>query len=178
MKICKDCQQQKELTAFYYNKKKDLYETSCKVCRAKRKRLYISSSPKEYIKNLVHQSKNRSRAGLFFSITPDEVYEIYQKQKGKCAISNITMSYVKDGKGDLINNYKNISIDRIDNAKPYSIENVQLICVALNFWKRNLSNEDFCLVLDLFYRGMCGDTSAGDRHPMRFFKHSHLIKKN
>ena len=133
MKICKDCQQQKELTAFYYNKKKDLYETSCKVCRAKRKRLYISSSPKEYIKNLVHQSKNRNRAGLFFSITPDEVYEIYQKQKGKCAISNITMSYVKDGKGDLINNYKNISIDRIDNAKPYSIENIQLICVALNF---------------------------------------------
>lgn len=80
MKICKDCQQQKELTAFT-TAKKDLYETSCKVCRAKRKRLHISSSPKEYIKNLVHQSKNRSRAGLFFSITPDEVYEIYQKQK-------------------------------------------------------------------------------------------------
>ena len=87
------------------------------------------------------------------------------------------MSYVKDGKGDLINNYKNISIDRIDNAKPYSTENVQLICVALNFWKRNLSNQDFCLLIDLFYKGMCGDTSAGDRHPMRFFKHSHLVKK-
>lgn len=158
-------------------KKKGLYETSCKACRAKRKRVHISSDPKYYIYNLVNQSKGRARAGLFFSITPDEVYQIYQKQKGKCAISNITMSYVKDGKGDLINNYKNISIDRIDNAKPYSIDNVQLICVALNFWKRNLSNEDFCLLLGLFYKGMSGDTLAGNRHPMRFFKHSHLIKK-
>jgi hypothetical protein len=37
----------------------------------------------------------------------------------------------------------NVSIDRIDSTKGYTIDNVQLVCVVLNIAKSNLPQNDY-----------------------------------
>lgn len=43
--------------------------------------------------------------------------------------------------------HTNVSIDRIDSDKGYTIDNVQLVCMAVNQMKSDLTNEElmyFC----------------------------------
>ena len=49
------------------------------------------------------------------------------------------MTHTKDGTGY---HYKNISIDRINPKRGYIIENIQLVCYAINMMKWVHSNKD------------------------------------
>jgi hypothetical protein len=64
--------------------------------------------------------------------------EIYQKQNGKCVISNVEMTYVA-GKGRV---FTNISIDRINSNIGYEKGNIQLVCFAVNVMKQENTLED------------------------------------
>ena len=69
--------------------------------------------------------------------------ELWLKQQGKCAISNIDMTYIFNcGRVPT-----NVSIDRIDSTKGYTINNIQLVCMACNQMKSDLSEYklyEFC----------------------------------
>lgn len=75
---------------------------------------------------------------MFFDIDIDFMYCLWQKQKGKCALTGIPMTTTKHGRRNT-----NISIDRIDSTKGYTKENVQLVCSAINFMKANMDNSTF-----------------------------------
>ena len=65
------------------------------------------------------------------------------KRQVKCAISNIDMTYVFNC-GRIPTN---VSIDRIDSAKGYIMNNIQLVCMACNQMKSDLSEHklyEFC----------------------------------
>ncbi len=84
-----------------------------------------------YMNTLVRRGKQR-QASLDIEI----VLEILEKQKYKCAISGIEMTHE-------IGNTFNASIDRVDNNKLYSHENIQIVCKCVNSWRSSTNLELF-----------------------------------
>lgn len=75
-----------------------------------------------------HNAKMR---GMAFEITTEDVMTSYRKNHGKCAVTGIPfdMSKYKGGQG---RRPWVPSIDRIDSAKPYTTDNIRIVCVATN----------------------------------------------
>jgi hypothetical protein len=65
--------------------------------------------------------------------------ELWELQKGNCAISKIPMTY------EMFNGRTptNVSVDRIDSNKGYEKGNIQLVCMAVNQMKSDLDAEEF-----------------------------------
>jgi hypothetical protein len=83
----------------------------------------------------------KNKLELDFKI--DYLHELWEKQKSKCKISNINMTYIM-GQGRIPTN---VSIDRIDSNKGYIKNNIQLVCMAVNQMKSDLKIEElvyFC----------------------------------
>ena len=67
----------------------------------------------------------------------DYLLDLWDKQNGICALSGIKMTYeLKKGRTPT-----NVSIDKIDRTKGYIIGNIQLVCMACNQIKSDMSEE-------------------------------------
>lgn len=82
------------------------------------------------------QAKNRN---IPFKITIKQMWNIFRKQKGKCALSGMRLyfnssSRTKDG---------NASLDRVDSSRGYSLNNIQWVDKNINKMKNCLSEEQF-----------------------------------
>lgn len=76
-----------------------------------------------------------------FNITIEDAWNLFVKQNGKCALSNIEIEIPRSKKRS------SASIDRIDSSKDYSIENIQWVHKTVNKMKMALPQEifvDFC----------------------------------
>lgn len=82
---------------------------------------------------------SRKTNGLNFHTTCRDCEEA---QNGKCAISGLDMTY-ELGEGRI---YTNVSIDQIMPSKGYTIDNIQLVCMAVNQLKSDL-DMDTILIL-------------------------------
>lgn len=88
----------------------------------------------------------RDRASNYkipFTISKEFLLQLWDKQKSLCAISNIPMTY-KHCSGRVSTN---VSIDQINPHLGYTEGNVQLVCMAVNQMKSDLSLEElymFC----------------------------------
>lgn len=121
----------------------------CKECKRKQyeKRLIQNrwkSDVHDVLRSRFYGARDRARRkNLEFDITLDYLMYLWNKQQGKCALSGIKMTTVLyDGRIPT-----NVSLDRIDTKKGYTMDNVQLVCMAVNQMKNDLSiNElySFC----------------------------------
>lgn len=89
-------------------------------------------------------AKDRAkRNGLEFDLTKEVLKSMWESQKGLCAITKIPMTYtLDDGR-----TFTNVSIDKIDPNKGYTQDNIQLVCMAINQMKSDMTMEDlyyFC----------------------------------
>lgn len=75
---------------------------------------------------------------LLFNITIEYIWELYLKQKGKCALSGVPIIFSTWWKGE-----QTASLDRIDSKNGYEIGNVQWIHKAINKMKGKLSDQKF-----------------------------------
>ena len=90
-------------------------------------------------------NRRTSRANLTWNINQAHLYNCYHKQKGKCALSGITMTWLTgQGKVDT-----NISIDRINPTVGYEPNNIQLITYRCNIMKHDLKEEDLYQLVSL-----------------------------
>jgi hypothetical protein len=131
----------------------------CKCSITKPKRMFSSVVCKNKFNhkrhNYKYQIKSKSRTPYVFlnailkkkqrELNIDEVYGIYLRQKGLCAITKRVMTH-ELGNGKV---QTNISIDRIDSAKGYTIDNVQLVCYIVNIMKNEMSLNDLRRWCDL-----------------------------
>ena len=115
----------------------------CRRCRSAGKRKSISSSPYSYLSHLYSHISHKRRDTHGFTIEREDLYAIYERQDGLCAITGIAMTHIKDGKGKRKGTMANISIDRIDNDQEYDAENIQLVCFAVNIMKHTHSMKEF-----------------------------------
>jgi len=81
---------------------------------------------------------NASARHISFDLTLEQGWELYQTQKGLCALSGIPITFnstskVCDGTA---------SLDRIDSSKGYVMGNVQWVHKTVNFMKHTLSTKE------------------------------------
>ena len=92
--------------------------------------------------NIFDAARSRTKKGsLIFEITLEDVLEIYEIQKGSCALTNIEFSL--DRLGRKSKNPFAPSLDRIDSDKGYTKENIRLVCVIVNLALNNFGDNAF-----------------------------------
>jgi hypothetical protein len=94
---------------------------------------------KEFIRHASGEKSRESRRKLKFNITLEDAWTLYQKQNGKCALSDIPIGFCVECSLDK-DGYKKhwkhtASLDRIDSSKNYDIENVQWVHKDINRMK-------------------------------------------
>ena len=99
-------------------------------------------------KKKIKKKKKKGRI-LAFEIDQEFIIQLFHKQEGKCAITNMIMTHnaLNENKPDTehIRNLKNISIDRIDSSIGYTKDNVQLVWAIINRMKYNLDASEFIM---------------------------------
>ena len=81
--------------------------------------------------------------------------KLWEKQRGRCALTGLPMTWQIATREDIANGYglgRNVSVDRIDNARGYVKGNIRLICSQLNYMRGSLSDNDFILWCELVVR--------------------------
>lgn len=73
-------------------------------------------------------------------LSTEYLHELLNKQKGLCALSGIELTCILE-KGKRFKT--NASIDRINAGQPYTEDNIQLVCSALNGFRTDTSLEEF-----------------------------------
>ena len=112
----------------YREKNKDRLKDGAKKYREiKKKKTY--SSDEAFLRNLVYMKRSRilieKKPQQRFNLTYEQVIDIYNKQERKCFYSGLPFVIEK-------NHPMSISIDRIDNNKGYTIDNIALCLVSIN----------------------------------------------
>ena len=137
---CGKCKKEISILDFRYREARagnkgldlNLYHTICTDCATKCSNKYKSKDIKTFI--LRHIGSRKNKKG---NITKDNFNEL-KGSDGKCAITGLPLIIeVNSGK------FNQVSPDRIDNTKNYDIDNVQIVCLAINLAKKNynISND-------------------------------------
>lgn len=84
-------------------------------------------------------TRNAARRKLEFRITIQDLWEQFLKQNKQCAITKLPLTFPKTH-GDRT---ATASLDRIDNNKGYTKNNIQWLHKEINYMKSDLSVEDF-----------------------------------
>jgi len=147
--ICTTCKIEQPSDNFGKRKdQKNGYNNACKKCRKQmRQKLFLNLD--SYIRYLykelqIHAKKRK----IEVHITIDDIMKQFKIQDGICMLSNIKMTHQSADRVTterIINPY-NISVDRIDSSKDYTIDNIQLVCVIVNRMKLFLEDDQFLLL--------------------------------
>jgi hypothetical protein len=118
-------------------------------CGCKHPRHYKNSQCKQwsgygdisghYFSTLKTGAKNRN---IEFNITIQEIWDLFVKQKGQCALSNLPLQF--SGQRQIKKGVEQTaSLDRIDSSKGYTIDNVQWLHKDVNKMKNGYSQHYF-----------------------------------
>ena len=113
-----------------FNKK---YDGSRKQWRRER----LNRSPRAAL--AASRSSGLHRRPTQNPITILQLIELWEVQKGLCAVSGIEMTWGKGDKGKAMPT--SVSLDRIDNSRSYEPGNVRLICHAFNCFRGQMDDE-------------------------------------
>ena len=139
VKFCKCCKEIKTREEFGLHTRSKTKEKQirniCKNCSAKG--LFIKT-PEAYMRRLLNGIRGDKSRGECL-VTLEDLINLYYKQNKLCALSGKEMTH-EVGKGKI---FSNISVDRIDSNKGYSLDNIQLLCVGINGMKSDLEINKF-----------------------------------
>lgn len=151
--ICRLCNIEKPLSDFGLREKDShLCRSSCRACDANsRLRWYhhvkANRTFEQTIELRVYQARKRAtKKKLEFDITSSDILDIFNRQSGKCFYSGIDMEKIPK-----IDNYYNLSIDRVDSKKGYVKDNVVLCCDSVNTMKNSMPTEVFIDICEKIY---------------------------
>jgi hypothetical protein len=142
-KRCTKCEILKPFGDFPFHKKTyDTFDSWCKTCRKK----YNYECKQSLDTHIRHRLRSILDDRRKHEVLIDLQYlvNLWEKQNGKCAISNVQMTHQRTKR---IQNQTNASLDRIDSSKGYIPGNVQWLCWTVNRMKgeHNLEElRDWC----------------------------------
>lgn len=152
---CRICGQYFEEDNFDVNSKlksRNGRDRRCKKCKYETLKIFKKNLSGEDALNHIlsmrlNSIKERSKKkGWETFIELKDLENLYYKQNGLCALSKIKMTYdILDGRTPT-----NLSIDRIDTNKSYTIDNIQMVCMAVNQMKSDLNMDQllyFCKLI-------------------------------
>ena len=141
-KKCANCKKQLPIAEFEVLNRK-WKRSICRKCRTTAQNKNRSASAASSLSHLCTQLKyarNKKNPEMEWAIDPGDLATIWHRQNGRCAISGIHMTHVKDGTG--VHDF-NVSIDRINPHLHYLPDNIQLVCHRVNIMKHNLPEDSF-----------------------------------
>lgn len=95
-------------------------------------------------KSVVTKIKLRAKLrGKKFNLSGEYLWELYQNQNGKCALSGIDIGFTALSEYNLSNPHISASLDRIDSSKGYIQGNVQWVHSMVNIMKNEFSEKEF-----------------------------------
>lgn len=150
--LCYSCKQYKPLD--YFDKNIDKWfraekDSRCKECKRnaylrRKEKNRGSKDLNRLLYEKFHGLKDRARKkDIQCNIDLQYLHELWNTQKGLCALSGIPMTYYFDS-GRVPTN---VSVDRINSNLGYIKGNLQLVCMAVNQMKSDLTIEQlkyFC----------------------------------
>lgn len=102
-----------------------------------RKKRSHHTIPGRYFNSIICSAKKRE---LSFSLTLDYIWTLFEKQKGRCALSGLEIRFHKPGERYTS---QTASLDRIDSSKGYEKNNVRWVHKTINIMKLDLEDKDF-----------------------------------
>jgi len=152
-KTCTRCKRKKPYDLFdRKSESKDGRKSWCKLCVAKHQKkvwsLYkrdkdhgsLSATPHKFLKHWLCNVQRSARHPISSKVTLKYLMGLWNKQKGRCSITDLPMTHVK-GRGKVDTN---VSVDRIDSTiKRYEKGNLQLVCYRVNMMKSNMKTDNF-----------------------------------
>lgn len=95
-----------------------------------------------YFTYLKRKAKERD---LPFLVTAEDIWSIYQRQNGRCALSGvpIELSLITDRNNNVDRTQHTASLDRIDNNKGYTSDNVQWVHKTVNGMRRQYTIDEY-----------------------------------
>lgn len=124
---------------------KNDYVKGCMKCRPKKKSQSIGKISRGFYSSIKHQAKKRQKQ---FSISQEYVSYLYDKQRGRCALSNILLETTE---GTIFWG-GTASLDRINSSQGYIEGNVQWLHKDVNRMKWELPQEEFINICGLVYK--------------------------
>jgi len=158
-KKCKRCSVVKPVTDF------GLRSGICITCKGARHRRAVSTDHLQYLTGLYAQckyshTKRKDSPGHFraeFNLEKEDLFNLWEEQAGRCALSGVVLTHHKDGSG---RKDFNASIDRIVPHEPYIKENVQLVAFRVNLMKHELTEDLFYWWIRTLLENMKVDNNA------------------
>lgn len=121
----------------------------CNACRKKQMYKRLNDSPKSFMGDRFNKIRLRAiKEGTEFTLTKEHLIDLYDLQEGKCFYSDIKLTLMT-GKGRLPTG---ISIDRVDNSKGYTNENIVLCTSRFNTIKSNLTMQEIEKYMPRIYK--------------------------
>lgn len=136
---CLSCKTYKPLSEFSktpgHNPKRGEYHINCNDC------MQLKSNPlKSHISKIIYEcnyTKSKYKREYEVLINIEDILNLYEEQNHRCALTGLELTYSKD------DTHTNLSIDRINPGKDYSIDNIRLVCKTVNIMRNSLSDEEF-----------------------------------
>ena len=139
---CVECQRGYDNDPNVRKRKKEYdreYNSRSNVKQLKRKHHKAYSNRTDSIfKKMINSARRRRSEG--FSITEQDLKDMWKKQEGLCYYSGKPMELVC---GDGKKNPNKVSIDRVDSSKGYTLDNIVLCKVRFQWAKNELSEADY-----------------------------------
>lgn len=148
---CTRCGKKFKRQLWWLKRAKTIY--CSKECHDEDQREGMSPFNMLYV-DLVRRGKRRNDPDPDFDVY--YLDELYEKQNGKCAISGLDLivksrsdrrRIKRNGKKWKKSPYA-ASVDRIDIDKPYSKDNIQLVCMCINYMKNDFDNNQIVEILE------------------------------
>jgi hypothetical protein len=104
----------------------------CLSCRRTKR----NNNPHTYLLQLLSHARRRSRKkNLEYNLNLDFAKALLKKQQGVCSVSGQPLTLLADGKKG--QKLSNLSLDRIDNSRGYTRDNVRFVCWVVNIMRHN-----------------------------------------
>ena len=151
-KICKICNQEKEIKFYRHQRRKyDIIYTrpNCKDCDNKIKR---ETDQFHWDRRMVRQSKKSDlKKGFDINklITRDFILKQHRAQKNKCMYCNCVM---KSGIGINRMEPNGLSLERISSKLPHTNDNCILTCYQCNVMKNDMEFKEFIEKCGVIYK--------------------------
>lgn len=88
------------------------------------------------------------KRGLQWQLEPQDIESMWIQQEGKCKQTGLQLSCGTN------NHNQTWSLDRIDNSKPYTKDNVQIVSKTYNMMKGSRTDNEMKLMAYLLYQNM------------------------
>lgn len=135
----------------------------CLRNKAAHNRNYLGQITGTIWSNILRGARQR---GIKFFLTREEAWELFIKQKKRCALTNQRLRfrrYVKKQNGKDIYSTGTASLDRINSKLPYQKDNVQWVHKDINWLKNKFSQDKFINMCRLVYTNSRRNKNATKR---------------